>query len=90
MDVEGVVQALKNAFASEFLMHEEMHGLIGRYLLLDGYHRAVELEQSDRPQNMLPNFSTGCRLLTFIKGIYTEDYARVSREYSGQCTGRSF
>jgi len=53
----------------------ELGELTGRQLLLDAYHRAVELEQYDRPKNTPPNFSAGCRLITFIEMLYTQEYA---------------
>ncbi len=63
---------------SAFLLDREEFGeLTGRQLLLDAYHRAVELEQGDRPEKKPPNFSAGCRLITFIKMLYTDDCANM-------------
>jgi len=49
--------------------------LTGRQLLLDAYHHVVELEKGDRPEKTPPNFSAGCRLITFIKALFINEYA---------------
>ena len=72
-----VVETLTNIFEIGLLDHGELGELTGRQLLLDAYHRAVELEQGDRPKNTPPNFSAGCRLTTFIKMLYSDACANM-------------
>ncbi len=50
----------------------ELGELTGRQLLLDAYHRAVEIEHTEKTP---PIFSTGCHLITFIKTLFTEKCA---------------
>ena len=52
-----VVETLTSILETGLLYRGELGGLTGRQLLLDAYHRAVELEQCDRPKNTPPNFS---------------------------------
>jgi len=68
-----VVETLTNILETGLLDRGELGELTGRQLLLDAYHRAVELEQRDRPEKTPPNFSAGCRLITFIKTLYTDE-----------------
>ena len=72
-----VVETLTNILETGLLDRGELGELTGRQLLLDAYHRAVELEQGDRPEKMSPNFSAGCRLITFIKMLYTDKCANM-------------
>ena len=65
-----VVDTLTDILKSGLLSRGELGELTGRQLLLDAYHRAVEAEQDT------PNFSAGCRLTTFIKMLFTEEYAQ--------------
>ena len=69
------VDTLTNILETGLLDHGELGELTGRQILLDAYHRAVELEQGDRSEKMPPNFSAGCHLITFIKTLFTDDYA---------------
>lgn len=71
-----VVETLTNILETGLLDRGELGELTGRQLLLDAYHRAVELEQGDRPKTP-PNFSAGCRLITFIKTLYTDEFADI-------------
>src|SRR6266511_4219550 len=66
-----VVETLTNILETGLLDRGELGELTGRQLLLDAYHRAVELEQNDRLEIRPPSFSAGCRLITFIKTLYT-------------------
>jgi len=70
-----VVETLTNILETGLLDRGELGELTGRQLLLDAYHRAVEWEQGDRPEKTPPNFSAGCRLITFIKMLYTDKCA---------------
>ena len=70
-----VVETLTNILETGLLDRGELGELTGRQLLLDAYHRAVELEQSDRPEETPPNFSAGCHLITFIKMLFTDECA---------------
>ena len=70
-----VVETLTNILETGLLDHGELGELTGRQLLLDAYHRAVELEQRDRPEKTPPNFSAGCHLITFIEVLYTNELA---------------
>jgi len=70
-----VVETLTNILETGLLDRGELGELTGRQLLLDAYHRAVELEQGDRPEKTPPNFSAGCRLITFIKMLYSDECA---------------
>ena len=70
-----VVETLTNILETGLLDRGELGELTGRQLLLDAYHRAVELEQGDRPEETPPNFSAGCHLITFIKMLFTDKCA---------------
>jgi hypothetical protein len=70
-----VVDTLTDVLASGFLDRGELGELVGRQLLLDAYHRAVEFEHNIKTTP--PNFSSGCHLITFIKMLYTEDCAEL-------------
>ena len=70
-----VVDMLTNIVQTGLLDRGELGELVGRQLLLDAYHRAVEFEHSDSEKKP-PNFSAGCHLITFIKMLYTEEYAK--------------
>ena len=70
-----VVETLTTILETGLLDRGELGELTGRQLLLDAYHRAVELEQSSG--KMPPNFSAGCHLTTFIKMLYTDKYANM-------------
>jgi hypothetical protein len=48
------VETLTNILETGLLDRGELGELTGRQLLLDAYHRAVELEQADRPRKRLP------------------------------------
>ena len=67
-----VVDMLTDFFETGLLDRGELGELVGRQLLLDAYHRAVEFEQN----TTTPNFSSGCCLITFIKMLYTEEVAK--------------
>src|SRR5882762_1944669 len=70
-------RTLTNILDIGLLDRGELGELTGRHLLLDAYHRAVELEQGDRPEKTPPNFSAGCRLITFIKALFIDECANV-------------
>ena len=70
-----VVETLTNILETGLLDRGELGELTGRQLLLDAYHRAVDLEQGDLPEKTPPNFSAGCCLITFIKMLYTDECA---------------
>lgn len=72
-----VVETLTDILETGLLDRGELGELTGRQLLLDAYHRAVELEQGDRPEKTPPNFSAGCRLITFIKALFIDECANV-------------
>jgi hypothetical protein len=72
-----VVNTLTNILDTGLLDRGDLGELTGRHLLLDAYHRAVELEQRGRPENTPPNFSAGCRLVTFIKMLYNDGCAEM-------------
>jgi hypothetical protein len=69
-----VTDTLTSMVKTGLLDRGELGELTGRQLLLDAYHRAVEKEQCDRPENTPPNFSAGCRLITFIETLYNEEW----------------
>ena len=71
-----VVETLTDILETGLLDRGELGELTGRQLLLDTYHRAVEIEQDNRPRKTSPNFSAGCRLITFIKTLYTDECAQ--------------
>jgi hypothetical protein len=71
-----VIKTLNEIHTTGFLDRGELGELTGRQLLLDAYHRAVELEQNCRPNSKIPpNFSAGCQLITFFKMLYNEKEA---------------
>ena len=70
-----VVDTLTNVLETGLLHRGELGELTGRQLLLDAYHRAVELEQCDHLEGRSPNFSAGCRLTTFINMLFTNECA---------------
>jgi hypothetical protein len=72
-----VVNTLTNILDTGLLDRGELGELTGRHLLLDAYHRTVELEQRGRPEKTPPNFSAGCRLVTFIKMLYNDGWAEM-------------
>ena len=61
---------LTDFFETGLLDRGELGELVGRQLLLDAYHRAVEFEQNTTTPS---NFSSGCCL---IKMLYTEEVAK--------------
>ncbi|KAF8233182.1 hypothetical protein L208DRAFT_901969, partial [Tricholoma matsutake] len=69
------VETLTTILETGLLDRGELGELTGRQLLLDAYHRAVEREQGNRPQKMPPNFSAGCRLITFIEALFVDGCA---------------
>jgi hypothetical protein len=71
-----VVETLTD-FESGLLNRGELGELTGRQLLLDAYHRAVEFEHTTTTKNTPLNFSAGCRLITFIKMLFTEKNAEM-------------
>ena len=64
---------LHDMLETGLLDREELDGLTGLQLLLDAYHRAVEEEQG--PETT-PNFSAGCRLITFITMLFTYEHTK--------------
>lgn len=71
------VEMLTDILETGLLDHGELGELAGRQLLLDAYHRAVELEQRDCPEKTPLNFSAGCRLINFIIMLYTDECANM-------------
>jgi hypothetical protein len=67
-----VVETLTSILETGVLDRGELGELTGRLLLLDAYHRAVDFDQSRRSQESPPNFSAGCRLITFIKMLFKD------------------
>jgi len=72
-----IVETLTDILETGLLDRGELGELTGHQLLLDAYHRAVELEQNDRLEIRPPSFSAGCRLITFIKTLYTDNCAEM-------------
>ena len=68
-----VVETLTDILETGLLDRGELGELVGRQLLLDAYHRAVESEHNTKT---VLNFSAGCYLITFIKMLYTEECAK--------------
>jgi len=68
----AVVETLTNMFQS--IVEGSRSLLVGK-LLLDAYHRAVELDQVNRCDGGPPDFSAGCHLITFIKISFSDEYA---------------
>lgn len=86
-----VVDMLTNILDTGLLNRGELGELTGRQLLLDAYHRAVEHERPDHLKKTPPNFSAGCRLITFIEMLYTKECAeRVLNSTPDNMTGVSF
>jgi len=71
------VDTLTDILKTGLLDRGELGELTGRQLLLDAYHRAVESEQSSHLDKMPPNFSAGCRFLTFMEMLISEQYVEM-------------
>jgi hypothetical protein len=69
-----VVDMLTDVLESGLLDRGELGELVGRQLLLDAYHRAVEFEHNTKTTP--PNFSAGCQLITFMEMLYTEECSK--------------
>jgi hypothetical protein len=70
--VNVMAQILRSNLDSGLLDQGQRGEVVWRLLIMTAYMRAV---QTDRPKDSPPNFSKGCRLVTLITELFTEEYA---------------
>jgi hypothetical protein len=61
---------LESEFQSGLLDQGQRHEVIVHQLVSEAYRRAV---RQDYPWDSRPHFSKGCKLITFIKELFSED-----------------
>jgi hypothetical protein len=71
-DTSVMANILKSEFSSGLLDQGQRGSVVFRHLIWEAYRRAVRTDYPNDPQ---PNFSNGCKLITFIKELFSDDCA---------------
>jgi hypothetical protein len=72
-DTSVMAHILKSEFSSGLLDQGQRGEVVFRQLVSEAYRRAV---RNDYPNNLQHNFSSGCKLMTFIKTLFSDDCAK--------------